>query len=178
MSSDQCPSFSATTDDFALSSFGSLAAEMPTPVASRRAPADVIEPSEVELLGTADDTGTTFAAQDDRLVALQDQLVEYEALFYEDHGRRLDVQSRLGLMRILRAYEGLRVPSINAESNGLLVASWYKGDEAVVLRLLNARDMHFALVLREANGAVLRPWGSSTWFGFFEKHPQATRIAT
>lgn len=115
--------------------------------------------------------------EDPRLVELRNRLVAYEPLFFDDYGRSLDAGSKRGLERFLAAHGEIAVPSISAESTGLLVASWAKGMEAIVIRFLNRTNVNFALVLADGNH-VSRPWGNGTCFDLFTRVPRALAIAT
>ena len=117
-----------------------------------------------------------------RFERIQKRLVRLEAELYEDFGSRLDPESRRCILRIFVTCPSVRAPSISAQPDGILVATWrQQNGEELVIRCATDSMVQFAVVSRTTgNGVALnRQWG--VWncpSVFFAENALARRIAS
>jgi len=112
---------------------------------------------------------------------IQARLIRLEAALFEEFDTRIDAQSRDALLCLFVACPSVRPPSISAQPDGVLMATWRRaGGEDLVVKCVSRSKIHFAVVSRSlANANLLdRQWG--TYHSpslFFQQTPVARRIA-
>ena len=75
------------------------------------------------------------------------RLVAIEAALFEELGCRLQPESRTCVVRLLASCPAIRIPSISAQPDGVLVCTWKKGNgERLAIRCVGGSDMHFSYI--------------------------------
>lgn len=115
-----------------------------------------------------------------RRVLAQDQyqraFVELSSAFYADYGQVLDAESWAGLSRFLKRTSMRVRPTMGAESNGRVIATWRIGDEALSLEFVDRFKLKFAVTANSA-GARQRRWGLGHAVSLFETEPLTAQFA-
>jgi hypothetical protein len=97
--------------------------------------------------------------------------------FFEDYGRKTDPTSRDGFARFMNMHRSATQPMLSAESTGKLVATWVTGEECLTVRFQDGFRFQFAIsAIKE--GSLTRTWGSNDVVNFFERYPDAKRLAS
>ena len=116
-----------------------------------------------------------------RFDRIQKRLIRLEAALFEEFGSRIDGSSRDCLLRLFVACPSVRAPSISAQPDGILVATWRRDDgQELVVKCVSKEMVHFAFVTRstERPSMLDRQWGTCHSPSLFLKEtPVARSIA-
>lgn len=155
--------------------FGSLTSGEAPPLPRPRLNTDQ---SQTQRLDIGHFTLPTASIDDDELrrqqavSELDKALVALGVAFHGDYGMDLDSGSRQGLRRFVRQTPMLSKPSIGAQSNGRIVATWKQGGRILSVEFTDRLRFNFALTI-EVDGIPRRSWGTAHALTFFEAQPQA-----
>ncbi|WP_129112236.1 hypothetical protein [Burkholderia pseudomallei] len=97
--------------------------------------------------------------------------------FLEDYDRKTDSSSQEGFARFMSMHRSAAQPMLSAESTGKLVATWVAGEECLTLRFQDGFHFQFAISTKK-EGGLRRTWGSNDVVTFFERYPDAKRLAS
>lgn len=121
--------------------------------------------------------GDEQADQQQRLQDLRRRTVELEALFFEDYGTPLAASSRASFECFMTYSPMASAPLLGAEPDGVLVATWTKGNECLSLRFADRYHLDFAVTYID-KGNERRRWGKSTLGNVFSECPEAKRLTS
>jgi hypothetical protein len=125
--------------------------------------------------------GFDEAAEREKHSRVLHRLIRLEAMLFDEYGTRIDASSRDALMRLFVGCPTVRQPSISAQPNGQLTASWrLDGGEELAIRCVSKDVIHYSLSTRAAGGgrALNRQWGTFHSVPlFFKENLVARRIA-
>lgn len=102
--------------------------------------------------------------------------VELNSAFYADYQRVLNDDSWAGLSRFLKRTNMCVRPTVGAESNGRVIATWRIGDEALSLEFVDKFKLKFAVTVN-VDGALHRRWGLGHAVALFEAEPLTARFS-
>jgi hypothetical protein len=106
---------------------------------------------------------------------LNGALNELNEMFVEDYEHSLDPASVNGLRLFLLAHSWTSLPSLSAEPDGRIVATWVHQAQSTSLKFLDNDQFIYAMAL-ETNKGKNRPWGTSSRFQFLLERPEARAI--
>lgn len=109
------------------------------------------------------------------------RLVAIETALYEEVGTSLQPESRLCVLRLLACCLTLRIPSISAQPDGVLLCTWRgAGGERLSVRCVSNSDIHFSLIGPKVPAGQVRAhaWGNvSNPASFWDENEHARRVA-
>jgi hypothetical protein len=123
------------------------------------------------LVTTSDETGHQIEAAQ----SLDARIQELLEAFWDDYGVQISRASLTGLRRFFQAAKSISAPTLGAESDALIVATWRAGDRYLSLKFIDEKRFHYALAVEAAN-TMVRPWGTSDSTAFLAEHPAALAI--
>lgn len=118
--------------------------------------------------------GATFEQTTTASEILQ-RVIALEAVFYEDFGRQLDSESRDALLCLVKYHPLVGLPSLGADADGIIVATWVKNGDWLTIRFASRYKLEFAVSFME-DGAKRRRWGGSTLVTLFDDCPSARNL--
>jgi hypothetical protein len=124
--------------------------------------------SDSGAIGSALEQATTAGEMLQRVIAL-------EAAFYEDFGRQLVSDSRDALDCLVKYHPFISIPSLGADEDGIIVATWVKDGDWFSLRFASRYKLEFAVSMME-DGVRRRRWGRSTLVTLFDDCPPARNL--
>jgi hypothetical protein len=87
-------------------------------------------------------------------------------------------ESHRGLMGFIAHVADARMPLLAADDDGLLVATWRRGQHSMLsIRFLDESKIEFAISRETRPGKVARDWGETDWKSFLERTPLARDFA-
>ena len=111
-----------------------------------------------------------------RLKAAQGKTMDLEAALLEDYGVELSRPSRKGFECFMQ-YNTLSLPMLGADPNGVVEATWSRGDEHLSIRFKDRHRLSYAVSFMDG-GNRRRKWSDSSLATFFTDCPEARRIAS
>lgn len=103
------------------------------------------------------------------LSALSLLIVQLQSLFFEDYNKNLNKNSSDSLLEFFTYHTNIIIPSISAEEDGTVLATWKKNDECFVIRFVDEKTIDFAIAYMQ-EGLLKRDWGRENPYKIFKRH--------
>jgi|GEM_PF-2168473 len=102
--------------------------------------------------------------------------MQLEELFQDDYGASLAQASRNDASNFLAMNFTLPPPVLSAEEDGIVLATWKRGAQSLVMRFKGSSTIDFAVAYLKGHD-LTRAWGQASIIGFFSDHPEAKKVA-
>ncbi|WP_146039392.1 MULTISPECIES: hypothetical protein [unclassified Variovorax] len=107
--------------------------------------------------------------------SIERKLIELDLMFFEECSRPLDENSREGFACFMQYQPAARMPSLGAESDGRLVATWEIEGKCLSIRFADRYEIDFAITVKSGE-QLKRDWGKSQIAFFVADHRSAAQI--